>query len=197
MQKSDSIKEIASAIGNFQKEMTPIDRDAEANYGRYATLGNILKHIKKPMIDNGLSFSQLIDGDSITTVIMHSSGEWVSSTGNMKLEKQTAQGQGSAITYARRYHLSAALGLDTDEDDDGAAAETQKPAQKVAAKPVEKDAELKARIKTHLVELGYKDTEMMTIGAVSQLVAKEVNKDMSMDTLTEIVRALADKVAKK
>jgi hypothetical protein len=123
METSNEVGKIARALKAFQKDMKPIARDAKANYGRYASLGNILKEIKEPLVDNGLSFTQMVEGDNLTTMIMHESGEWLRATGALKLDKQTAQGQGSAITYARRYQLGAALGLDTDEDDDGAEAE--------------------------------------------------------------------------
>jgi hypothetical protein len=39
------------------------------------------------------------------------------------LDKQTSQGMGSAVTYARRYALVSIFFLDADEDDDGAAGE--------------------------------------------------------------------------
>lgn len=59
---------------------------------------------------------------------MHNSGEWVETDPlTLKADKATAQGAGSAITYGRRYALAAALGLASDEDDDGNGAELHKP----------------------------------------------------------------------
>ena len=51
---------------------------------------------------------------------MHTSGEWIETDPlGLKAEKQTAQGTGSAVTYGRRYSLSAALGISSEDDDDG------------------------------------------------------------------------------
>jgi hypothetical protein len=62
---------------------------------------------------------QIPDGNGLTTIIMHDSGEWIRATATLTLDKQTPQGQGSAITYMRRYALSAALGIATEDDDGG------------------------------------------------------------------------------
>lgn len=118
METSPTIKELAGALQKFQKSAPAITKDAKANYGKYATFGNVVETIKEPLAAQGLSFSQFPDADGLTTIIMHTSGEWLRSTATLHLDKQTPQGQGSAITYMKRYALSAALGLATDDDDD-------------------------------------------------------------------------------
>ena len=56
----------------------------------------------------------------VITVITHSSGEYIEFDPLfLKADKATAQGMGSAITYARRYSLSSAFGIASDVDDDG------------------------------------------------------------------------------
>ena len=50
---------------------------------------------------------------------MHTSGQWIAERFYMKPIKADPQAYGSVITYQRRYALSAILGLNTDEDDDG------------------------------------------------------------------------------
>ena len=58
----------------------------------------------------------------VETIILHSSGEWLSCGKlSVPVSKGDAQGFGSALTYARRYSLSAAFGV-APEDDDGNAA---------------------------------------------------------------------------
>jgi hypothetical protein len=109
---------------------------------KYATLENIIAHITDPLATNKLTFSQFPDGAGLTTILMHESGEWMKAT--MPLHMGTKpQEQGSALTYARRYALSAVLGLAVDEDDDGneASKPTAKPvaAPKPVAKPVSAD----------------------------------------------------------
>ena len=54
----------------------------------------------------------------VETIILHSSGEWVSNEFMLKCSKNDPQGMGSAITYARRYAYQSVLGIPS-EDDDG------------------------------------------------------------------------------
>lgn len=144
MDKSESIKEIAAALKSFQFTVTAVKKDGSNPFfkSKYATLENILESIKGYMHSFGLSFSQFpctvpLRGSEggvaagLYTVIMHTSGEWIGSAVPLELKGHTPQDQGSAITYMRRYALSAALGLATEDDDDGNAA-----TQAVKAKPI-------------------------------------------------------------
>lgn len=69
-------------------------------------------------------------------------------TGTMALlpSKQDPQGQGSAITYARRYSLMAVLGLVADEDDDGNAASTPKAKPNLAKSKAEFEKDLADKV---------------------------------------------------
>jgi hypothetical protein len=102
----------------------------------YADLGAVVKAIKEPFADNGLSYSQFplfVDGKvGVETILMHISGEWMSGEIVLPMTKQDPQAAGSAITYARRYALQAIAGIPA-EDDDGNHA--SKPAAKQADKP--------------------------------------------------------------
>jgi hypothetical protein len=69
---------------------------------------------------------------TVETVLMHSSGEWMSSVAAAPLSKPDAQGVGSAITYLRRYSLAAIAGI-AQEDDDGQAATKRPSAESVKA----------------------------------------------------------------
>tara|TARA_R110000850_G_scaffold57485_2_gene134420 strand:- start:215 stop:736 length:522 start_codon:yes stop_codon:yes gene_type:complete len=130
MDKSESIKELAAALNKAQNEMGGAVKDAKNPFfkSNYADLGAVVKAIKEPFATNGLSYSQfpITDGDrvGIETILMHSSGEWISQPFTVKLTKQDAQGAGSAITYCRRYALQAIAGIPS-EDDDGQAASKQ------------------------------------------------------------------------
>lgn len=140
MNKSDSIKDIAAALIAFQKEVGGVTKDGTNPHFRskFATLDNVIATIKAPLIKNGLSFAQFPDGSGLTTILMHKSGEWISSTSDLLLDKQTPQGQGSAYTYGRRYALAAMLGLATEADDDGNAASSSK--RHYDTTPIEEDA---------------------------------------------------------
>lgn len=71
---------------------------------------------------------------NITTMLAHSSGQYISSTLTMTVTKLDPQAIGSAITYGRRYALAAMVGL-AQEDDDGEKAMARQ--EKKDKKPVE------------------------------------------------------------
>jgi ERF superfamily len=138
METSQTTKEIATALKKFQTAAPNVTKDAKANYGAYATLGNVIETVREPLAKHGLSYAQFPDGDGLTTILFHDSGEWIKATAALKLDKQTPQGQGSGITYMRRYALSAALGIATEDDDDGNEASTPRqtrPSTPTRAKP--------------------------------------------------------------
>lgn len=121
IERSDSIVEIAKALSKFQATIENVTKEAENPFFKssYATLGNILDTIRKPMGENGLSFAQFpIEDNRLVTLVMHTSGEYFQSVVKMFPKDTTPQAQGSAITYMRRYALSSILGIAT-EDDDG------------------------------------------------------------------------------
>lgn len=140
MEKSESIKDLATALAIFQKEVAGVTKDGTNPHfnSKFATLDNVIATIKQPMAKNGLSYSQLPDGEGLTTILMHKSGEWISATAKMMLDKATAQGAGSAYTYWRRYGLLGITGLAGDEDDDGN--EASKPKRSYDRAPVADDA---------------------------------------------------------
>ena len=102
----------------------PTKSGGEYSY-HYADLADTVEATKAILHENGIVVSQFPDFDGqhdlLTTRVAHTSGEWLEAS--MRLHPSTTpQGQGSAITYARRYAYCAALGIVADEDDDGAAA---------------------------------------------------------------------------
>ena len=122
MEKSESIKEIATALCEFQRGVETIKKTETNPFfkSKYASLADILNVIRKPLADNGLSFVQFPRGRfCLETMLMHTSGEWLSETYEMTPTKNDPQGAGSVITYQRRYALGAILGLNTDVDNDG------------------------------------------------------------------------------
>ena len=129
MNKSESIKAIAAALCNFQNEVGKIKKGETNPFfkSKYASLADILDVIQKPLSNNELAFVQFPEGDhQLTTMLMHTSGEWMSATYSMTPAKNDPQGLGSVITYQRRYALGAVLGLNIDDDDDGNAASTSR-----------------------------------------------------------------------
>jgi len=122
MEKSTEIKNLATALCEFQGAVETIKKGETNPFfkSKYASLNDILNVIRQPLADNGLSFVQFPKGKyGLDTMLMHTSGEWLSESYEMEPTKHDPQGAGSVITYQRRYALGAILGLNIDEDDDG------------------------------------------------------------------------------
>lgn len=134
MNQSPSIELLAKALVGVQKSLKPAPKESENPFfkSKYADLATIIEHSRKALTENGLSISQVCEGDSgVTTILLHESGQWISGTLSIKPSKDDPQGRGSAITYARRYGWSSIIGLATEEDDDAnQASEKEVPATK-------------------------------------------------------------------
>lgn len=127
MKTSESIKEIATALSKAQSQMTGAKKATSNPFfkSQYADLSAVMEAISKPFADNGLSYIQSpgFTGElvSVTTRIMHTSGEWIEGETVLPPTKNDAQGYGSAITYAKRYGLQAMAGVPSVDDDGNAA----------------------------------------------------------------------------
>jgi hypothetical protein len=88
---------------------------------KYADLASVLDAVRKPLADNGLSITQTTEirqgAFVLVTTLWHSSGQWLSSEYPLPIAAKP-QELGSALTYARRYSLSAIACIAADEDDD-------------------------------------------------------------------------------
>jgi hypothetical protein len=133
----NDIKNLAAALVKAQAAMGGAKKDSNNPFfkSKYADLKSVDAAISGPAADNGLAYVQvshnLPDHAAIETVIIHSSGETMScGIVAVPVSKDDAQGFGSAMTYARRYSLSAAFGV-CPEDDDGNAAAKAPPKSKV------------------------------------------------------------------
>lgn len=124
---STSIQALAEALTKFQAEVGNVPKEATNPFfkSKYATLDAVLDTAKPVLNKHGLSVAQFPDGLGLTTVLMHLSGEFIASSMELIVKDQTPQSQGSSLTYARRYALSAVLGLATEEDDDANHAEEE------------------------------------------------------------------------
>lgn len=124
MNKSDSIEHLAAALAKAHAELENPSFDSQNPHfkNKYASLATVRDTVTPVLAKQGLSVLQLLGqkegGITCETVLLHSSGQWISETLFMPSAKQDAQGFGSAITYARRYALMAICGVAGDEDDD-------------------------------------------------------------------------------
>lgn len=129
------IKEWTEAFTAAQADLPPIAKQHEAiiptktgsGYSyKYADLNDVLEAVRPVLNKHGLSIAQSTTSEEgqigVMTRIYHTSGH-VESFGPLLLPAGgDARSAGSAITYARRYGLCAALGISPDDDDDGEAA---------------------------------------------------------------------------
>jgi hypothetical protein len=125
--RSESIAMLAAALHKAQGKIKAALKDSTNPHFRskYADLSSVVDAVKSPLLECGISFLQGVQdaegGVAVETMLLHTSGEWISSTLRIPAVKQDAQGYGSAITYGRRYGLQAMCGVPA-EDDDGNAA---------------------------------------------------------------------------
>lgn len=131
MERSADIAQIAAAIVGAQADMPRVPKSAENPFfkSRYADLAGIIETAQPILAAHGLGVVQSADCDgdvaAVETMLLHTSGEWISSRTVLKPVKPDPQGMGSAITYARRYAYMAIVGMASDDDDGNAASETK------------------------------------------------------------------------
>jgi hypothetical protein len=134
MTQSPETKELIAALIKAQAEVKqPKKNSVNPHFkSKFADLGECFDCVREPLNKNGLVISQLVVGDALHTILLHTSGQWLTSVYPLVSAQQTPQGIGSAITYARRYALCAMLGLVADADDDANEASTQANANRAA-----------------------------------------------------------------
>lgn len=133
MKKSDQINELVTAVSKLQSSIKGADKGGLNPHfkSKYSTLENIWDSIRDLVGKNGLSIFQelttLESCISVTTLVTHSSGQWIEfGPLDVPFARKDAQSIGSACSYAKRYSLSAALGItSSDEDDDAESAQPQ------------------------------------------------------------------------
>ena len=124
--------EITAALSKAQLAFKPLTRSKTVKIKSakgafeyaYAPLDKIVEMIRKPLADNALAFVQRTRFEHgrlwLITALMHVSGQIIDSVYPLPEKVNDAQSFGSALTYAKRYSLSALLGIVTEDDDDGA-----------------------------------------------------------------------------
>ena len=136
--ETPTVGKIAAALAKAQATITSPPRNREVQVFskrtnskykfKYATLDSIIDHVRKPLTENGMWFAQVLEGDGqgkyrLVTRLLHESGEQIESRTPLLVDGASNQEFGSALTYMRRYALTAMLGIAADEDDDANAAD--------------------------------------------------------------------------
>jgi hypothetical protein len=128
MKMSEQIGELAAALAKAQAVMGAAVKDSTNPHykSKYADLSSVIDACRDPLSSNGLSISQFPCNNEqgtpgVNTILMHSSGQYISQPFYGRPSKDDPQGLGGLITYFRRYGTASVAGV-TQEDDDGNAA---------------------------------------------------------------------------
>ena len=166
MRTSEEIDKIAAALVKFQGEVESPKKTAEnpafkrdGKTLKYADLDAIIKTITPTLLKNGLSQHQFVDSETdtktvkVTTMLLHESGQFIISDQlTLPAEnrgKYDAQSVGSAVTYGRRYSLSAILGIASENDDDANSISGQDKANNKQPQTYNKPPEAKVKIASY------------------------------------------------
>ncbi len=115
----------ARSLIEAQKAMPPIAKDALNPHFKsaFTSLDHLLAEALPILNDHGIALAQYPTFNdhgqpTLTTHLIHESGEMLSGEMPLLLQKQDPQGHGAAITYAKRFSASSALGISSEVDDD-------------------------------------------------------------------------------
>lgn len=134
---SETTDNVIPAFVAALQAVEDIAKSKRANLGThsysYADLDAVLDAVKPELTSKGLAVTQAASNDGVHSIVMHASGQWLSFPPlAVTTQQNTPQGQGSALTYARRYSMLALLGVAT-EDDDAQSASRPRSSRKAPA----------------------------------------------------------------
>lgn len=143
MLKSEQVNELAAALAKAQGQLEGAKKSSNNPFfkSKYADLAECWNTCREALTANEISVIQMPEEINengrlnITTMLTHSSGQYISSTLTMTVTKLDPQAIGSAITYGRRYALAAMVGL-AQEDDDGEKAMERSKDKKSVESPI-------------------------------------------------------------
>jgi ERF superfamily len=131
---SESVAAIATALAKAQIELSNPEkamigtvynsRSESPQSFRYASLSSGLDIVRKALGGHQIAIAQTTDIDraggtlNLTTVLLHTSGEWISSHWPVCQLSETSapRRMGAALTYARRYALFTLVGIAGEDD---------------------------------------------------------------------------------
>jgi len=190
------LDQLAIALVKAQGEFTAIPKDSTNPFfkSKYAGLPQVIETASPILAKHGLAVSQHIgyelDNDTLETWLLHTSGQYLVSRMRLLLTKQDSQGQGSAITYARRYSYMAILGLVADDDDDGNAASKQPsaPQERPQASPNKPISQKQGTMLKGLLE-----KQGLDLGAETQTKWKKSPRELTSAEASSWINELMEK----
>ena len=143
---SEEIGKVSAALVGAQAEVDNAVKNKKNPHFQndYADLESVLFTVKPILAKHGLSVVQFPgyeDGIcTLSTLVLHKSGEWLQSEAGAPLDRPTAWSVGSCVTYLRRYSLVSITQIAQEDDDGSAASEPSSPKPTKATKPTKKVA---------------------------------------------------------
>ncbi len=148
MDMSEQVNELAAALAKAQAQVKGAAKESQNPFykSHYANLESVWDACRKPLTDHGLSVLQSPSTDgvrvTVTTILLHSSGQWIRDAITVTAKDESPQAAGSCISYLKRYVLQSFAGVAPTDDDDAEAAQgrgtgpaTQPVPQTVAPPP--------------------------------------------------------------
>jgi hypothetical protein len=191
------MSELTKALIGFHKAVDKIEKNACANYGKFADLANVLSTVTPALHSNGLAITQTFLEDSLITTLHHTSGETLNSTVKLYIQdgRNITQEWGKAVTYQRRYAICSILGIVADMDTD---AEAEAPATVKTTPAQAKLANMQKAVMSQAFQAGQKAIKAAkTLDALSDLskrVAERFDKqDITQQEYDNLLKLLIEK----
>lgn len=172
MEMSEQVGELFGALAKAHGEMANPTADSNNPHfkSKYADLAEVINAYRKPLANHGLALTQLVEylpdpeGACLTTILGHSSGQFIRCRMKLLIAQHTNHGLGTSITYLRRYSAAAILSI-AQEDKDG----NEEPAPK----------DKKSAIKV--------EDERPVVKTISKSLANELTTGMSPELLKKVL----------
>lgn len=191
------MSELTKALIGFHKAVDKIEKNARANYGKFADLANVLSIVTPALHANGLAITQTFIEDSLVTTLHHISGETLNSTVKLYIQdgRNITQEWGKAVTYQRRYSICSILGIVADMDTD---AEAEAPTTAKTTPAQAKPANVQKAVMSQAFQAGQKAIKaaktLDSLSDLSKRVAERFDKqDITKQEYDDLLKLLLDK----
>jgi hypothetical protein len=191
------MSELTKALIGFHKAVDKIEKNARANYGKFADLANVLSTVTPALHANGLAITQTFLEDSLVTTLHHTSGETLNSTVKLYIQdgRNITQEWGKAVTYQRRYAICSILGIVADMDTD---AEAEAPTSAKTTPAQAKPANVQKAVMSQAFQAGQKAIKaaktLDSLSDLSKRVAERFDKqDITKQEYDNLLKLLLDK----
>jgi hypothetical protein len=195
--RSESLTKLLPALFKAQGELEHAKKTSDNPHfkSKYADLATVLDTAKPALQNHELLVTHAREvvemQEYLVTTLFHTSGEFIQSRTLLQPVKRDPQGYGSAITYARRYDLSALLGLAQDDDDGNGASQ---PKTETAAARNKRYNALLAEI-----DAAYDTTSLMHIWQSNQpaIMGFKAEEEMFYENLVRVKDRKKKEIAEK